>query len=60
MPYKVYKTSYLMQFSKTELIKLLRVAEHNYLVTEEALQNSVEYGKKLLKEIEELKKNNKQ
>lgn len=56
MAYKVYKTSYLMKLTKAELIDILRTAEHNYLATEEALNNSAEYGKGLLKELEALKK----
>ena len=57
MPYKEYKTSYLMKLTKSELIGLLRTAVHNYLAIEESLNNSVNAGKKIHKELEELKKN---
>lgn len=50
MPYKVYSTKYLMKLTKAEIIDILRTAEHNYLVTEEALNNSAEYGRKLAEE----------
>lgn len=44
--YKVLSDSTLMPLSKKKLIELLRVAEHNFFVTDEALDNSVEAGKK--------------
>lgn len=56
MAYKVYSTTYLMKLTKAEIIDILRTAEHNYIATEEALTRSADYGKGLLKEIEQLKK----
>ena len=56
MAYKVYSTNYLMKLTKAEIIDILRTAEHNYIATEEALTRSADYGKGLLKEIEQLKK----
>ena len=56
MAYKVYSTNYLMKLTKAEIIDILRMAEHNYIATEEALTRSADYGKGLLKEIERLKK----
>lgn len=50
MPYKVYSTKYLMKLTKAEIIDILRTAEHNFHVTEEALNNSAEYGRKLAEE----------
>lgn len=38
--YKVYKDTTLMRMTKSELIKQLRVAQHNYLATKQALANS--------------------
>lgn len=43
MGYKVYSDSYLMTLTKVQIIELLRIAEHNYFVTQEALNNSVKY-----------------
>ena len=39
-----------MKLTKAEIIDILRTAEHNFLVTEEALNNSAEYGRKLAEE----------
>ena len=50
MPYRVYSTTYLMSLKKTQLIDLLRTAEHNFLATQEALDRSAEYGRKLAEE----------
>ena len=52
MSYKIYKDSYLKSLTKDELIGLLRIAEHNYLATEEALQNSSTYGKQLAEDAD--------
>lgn len=49
MGYKVLSDSTLMSLNKKKLIELLRVAEHNYFVTGEALDISAEAGKKLIK-----------
>ena len=40
MGYKAYSDSYLMFLTKAQIIGLLRVAEHNFFATEEALNNS--------------------
>jgi hypothetical protein len=39
MGYKAYSDGYLMSLTKAQIIELLRVAEHNFLATEEALNN---------------------
>lgn len=44
MGYKAYSDSYLMSLTKAEIIELLRVAEHNFFATEEALNNSAKAG----------------
>lgn len=44
MGYKPYSDSYLMSLTKSQIIELLRVAEHNFFVTEEALNNSTKAG----------------
>ena len=40
--YKPYSDSTLMSMSKKELIEQLRVAEHNYFVTKEAINQQAE------------------
>ena len=45
--YKTYSDSYLESLPKKKIIELLRVAEHNFFATDEALDRSAEYGKKL-------------
>lgn len=44
MPYKSYSENYLMSLTKSQIIEILRVAEHNYFVTEEAFENSAKAG----------------
>lgn len=44
MGYKAYSDSYLMSLTKAQIIELLRVAEHNFFATEEALNNSAKAG----------------
>ena len=41
---------YLMKLPKGEIIKLLRVAEHNFFATDEALDNSARAGQKIASE----------
>lgn len=53
--YKVYSDSYLISLSKKQLIDLLRTAEHNYFVTDEALDNSAAAGRKIAEENEKYK-----
>lgn len=50
MGYKVYSDSYLMKLPKRKIIELLRVAEHNYFATDEALDNSARAGQKIASE----------
>lgn len=50
MGYKAYSDNYLMSLTKPQIIELLRTAEHNFFATEEALNNSAEYGRKLAEE----------
>lgn len=52
--YKVLSDSYLMSLNKKEIIEKLRAAEHNFFATDEALDNSVEAGKKLAEEKAQL------
>ena len=40
--YKLYSDSTLMSMNKKELIEQLRVAEHNYFVTREAINQQAE------------------
>lgn len=44
MGYKAYSDNYLMSLTKAQIIELLRVAEHNFFATEEALNNSAKTG----------------
>ena len=48
--YKSHSDSYLMSLKKKDIIAELRAAEHNFFVTDEALDNAVEAGKKYGKE----------
>lgn len=56
MGYKAYSDSYLMSLTKAQIIELLRVAEHNFFATEEALNNSVKAGMEIAKKYDEAKK----
>lgn len=51
MGYKVYSDSTLMKLPKRKIIELLRVAEHNYFVTDEALYNSAQAGRELAEKV---------
>ena len=50
MGYKVYSDSTLMKLTKRKIIDMLRVAEHNYFATDEALNNSAQAGQKIASE----------
>lgn len=56
MGYKAYNDSYLMSLTKSQIIEQLRVAEHNFFATEEALNNSVKAGMEIAKKYDEAKK----
>lgn len=55
MGYKTYSDSYLMSLTKPQIIELLRVAEHNFFATEEALNNSAKAGMEVAKKFDEAK-----
>lgn len=55
MGYKAYSDSYLMSLTKAEIIELLRVAEHNFFVTEEALNNSAKAGMEIAENFNKAK-----
>lgn len=55
MGYKAYSDSYLMSLTKAEIIELLRVAEHNFFATEEALNNSVKIGTEITEKFNKAK-----
>lgn len=55
MGYKAYRDSYLMSLTKTQIIELLRVAEHNFFATEEALNNSAKAGMEIAEKFEKAK-----
>ena len=55
MGYKAYSDSYLMSLTKSEIIELLRVAEHNFLATEEALNNSSKAGMEIAEKYDRAK-----
>ena len=55
MGYKAYSDSYLMSLTKTQIIELLRTAEHNFFATEEALNRSAKAGMELAKKYDEAK-----
>jgi hypothetical protein len=53
--YKAYSDSYLTSLTKVEIIELLRVAEHNFFVTEEALNNSEKAGIEIAEKFDKAK-----
>lgn len=55
MGYKAYSDSYLMSLTKTQIIELLRVAEHNFFATEEALNNSAKAGMEIAEKFDKAK-----
>jgi len=55
MGYKAYSDSYLMSLTKAEIIELLRVAEHNFFATEEALNNSAKAGMEIAEKYDRAK-----
>lgn len=55
MPYKPYSDSYLMSLTKSQIIELLRTAEHNYFTTENALANSVKAGQEFAERLNKAK-----
>ena len=55
MEYKVYRDSYLMSLPKTQIIELLRIAEHNYFAVKEALNNSAKAGMELSEKYDKAK-----
>ena len=55
MGYKAYSDSYLMSLTKAQIIELLRVAEHNFFATEEALNNSVKAGMEIADKYDKAK-----
>lgn len=55
MGYKAYSDSYLMSLTKDQIIELLRVAEHNFFATEEALNNSAKAGMEIAEKYDKAK-----
>lgn len=55
MGYKAYSDSYLMSLTKAQIIELLRVAEHNFFTTEEALNNSAKAGTEIGEKFDKAK-----
>lgn len=55
MGYKAYSDSYLMSLTKAEIIELLRVTEHNFFATEEALNNSAKAGMEIAEKYDKAK-----
>lgn len=55
MGYKAYSDSYLMSLTKAQIIELLRVAEHNFFATEEALNNSAKAGMEIAEKFDKVK-----
>lgn len=55
MGYKAYSDSYLMSLTKAQIIELLRVAEHNFFATEEALNNSAKAGMEIAEKYDRTK-----
>lgn len=55
MGYKAYSDSYLMSLTKAQIIELLRVAEHNFFATEEALNNSAKAGMEIAEKSDKVK-----
>lgn len=56
MGYKAYSDGYLMSLTKAQIIELLRVAEHNFFATEEALNNSAKAGMEIAEKFEKAKR----
>lgn len=56
MGYKAYSDSYLMSLTKAQIIELLRIAEHNFFATEEALNNSAKAGMEMAEKYEKAKR----
>lgn len=56
MGYKAYSDSYLMSLTKAQIIELLRVAEHNFFATEEALNNSAKAGMEIAEKYDKAKR----
>lgn len=56
MGYKSYSDSYLMSLTKAQIIELLRVAEHNFFATEEALNNSAKAGMEIAEKYDKAKR----
>lgn len=56
MGYKAYSDSYLMSLTKAQIIELLRVAEHNFFATEEALNNSAKAGMEIAEKFDKAKR----
>ena len=50
--YRQYSDSTLMSLPKRKIIELLRVAEYNYFVTDEALENSANAGMELAEKLD--------
>ena len=55
MGYKVYSDSYLMSLTKEQIIDLLRTVEHNFFITEEALNNSTKAGMEIAEKFNKAK-----
>ena len=55
MGYKAYSDGYLISLTKAEIIELLRVAEHNFFATEEALNNSAKAGMEIAEKFDRAK-----
>lgn len=55
MGYKAYSDSYLMSLTKAQIIELLRIAEHNFFATEEALNNSAKAGMEIVENYDKAK-----
>lgn len=56
MGYKAYSDGYLMSLTKAQIIELLRVAEHNFFATEEALNNFAKAGMEIAEKFDEAKR----
>lgn len=55
MGYKAYSDSYLMSLTKAQIVELLRIAEHNFFATEEALNNSAKAGMEIAEKYDKAK-----
>lgn len=53
--YKPYSDSYLMSLTKAQIIELLRVAEHNFFATKEALNISAKAGMEIAEKFDKAK-----